>query len=194
MPGLPLKRRRLKLTDYRKRLKLILSGKPRLVVRGSNKNFQVQIVVAEPHGDRVLTSATTMELSKEYGWKAGRGNVPSAYLTGYLAGLKALQKNIEEAVLDTGLSKFIKGSRVSAAMKGALDAGLKVPHGEDVFPEEERIKGIHIARYADSLQKMDPELYRRTFSAYLAGGIKPEGLPEHFESIKAEIDRSFGRG
>ncbi|MEM2926103.1 MAG: 50S ribosomal protein L18 [Candidatus Bathyarchaeia archaeon] len=194
MPGLPLKRRRLKRTDYRKRLRLILSGKPRLVVRGANKNYQVQAVVAEPQGDRVLASASTMELSKLYGWKASRGNIPSAYLAGYLLGLRALGKGIEEAVLDTGLARLIRGSRASAAMKGALDAGLKVPHGEDVFPDEERIRGIHIARYADSLQKMNPELYKKTFSAYLAGGIRPEELPQHFEATKTEIDKSFGRG
>lgn len=194
MARLPLKRRRLKRTDYRKRLRLILSGKPRLVVRGSNKNLQVQVIAAEPMGDKVLASASTMELSKEYGWRAGRGNVPGAYLVGYLAGLRALQKGVEKVVLDTGLARFIKGSRPSSALKGILDAGLKVPHGEGVFPDEDRIRGVHIARYADSLQKKDPELYKRTFSAYLAGGVRPEELPEHFEVVKAGIDRSFGRG
>lgn len=194
MARLPLRRRRLKRTDYRKRLKLILSGKPRLVVRSSNKNCQVQVIVAEPVGDRVLASASTKELSREYGWRAGRGNVPSAYLTGYLAGLRALQKGVAEAILDMGLAKFIRGSRASAALKGALDAGLRVSYGEGVLPEEDRAKGVHIAKYADSLQKSDPELYKRAFSAYLAGGIRPEELPRHLEAVMAKIDNSFGKG
>jgi len=47
----------------------------------------------------------------------------------------------------------VKGSRVFAALKGAVDAGLKVPHSESILPDESRIKGEHIAAYAKSLDE-----------------------------------------
>jgi large subunit ribosomal protein L18 len=87
--SVPYRRRREGKTDYRKRKALILSRKPRLVVRGTLKNIIVQVVVAKPHGDEVLVSAHSRELLKNYGWKAPRGNLPAAYLTGLLCGLKA---------------------------------------------------------------------------------------------------------
>ena len=39
----------------------------------------------------------------------------------------------------------IKGSRIYAALKGILDAGLNIPHSDGIFPNEERIKGKHIS-------------------------------------------------
>jgi hypothetical protein len=31
-----------------------------------------------------------------------------------------------------------------AALKGAIDAGLKIPYNEEILPSEDRIKGEHI--------------------------------------------------
>ena len=31
-----------------------------------------------------------------------------------------------------------------AALKGMVDAGLGVPHSEDIFPSEDRLAGAHI--------------------------------------------------
>ena len=31
-----------------------------------------------------------------------------------------------------------------AALRGMVDAGLDVPHGADVLPDDDRINGIHI--------------------------------------------------
>jgi large subunit ribosomal protein L18 len=50
----PLKRRRMGVTNYRKRRKLIMSKLPRLVVRKTNKHIIAQIVVARPQGDETL--------------------------------------------------------------------------------------------------------------------------------------------
>jgi len=33
---------------------------------------------------------------------------------------------------------------VFAALKGMVDAGLEIPHGDSVLPEEDRINGAHI--------------------------------------------------
>ncbi len=134
------KRKRQGKTNYNKRRKLTLSNKPRLVVRRSNKNVIVQIIQYNPDGDKVLSTATTKEIQR-LGWKTARRNTPAAYLTGLLCGKKA---NVKEAILDIGLNEPIKGSIIYAALKGVIDAGIKVPHSKEIFPSEDRIKGKHI--------------------------------------------------
>ncbi|MGB9683950.1 MAG: 50S ribosomal protein L18 [Candidatus Bathyarchaeales archaeon] len=191
--SVPYRRRREGKTNYRKRKALVISGKPRLVVRGTLKNMVVQIIAAKPHGDEVLTSAHSKELLKKYGWKAPRGNLPAAYLTGFLCGLKAKTKGIKEAVLDTGLHSPTKGARIFAALKGVLDAGLAVPHGEEKLPDEKRIQGMHIAQYAKTLSA-NTEKYMTYFSKYLENKVPPESLPEHFEEVKKTVIAAFKGG
>ena len=36
------------------------------------------------------------------------------------------------------------GNRVFAALKGMVDAGLEVPHGDSVLPDDDRVNGAHI--------------------------------------------------
>ncbi|MGD0071060.1 MAG: 50S ribosomal protein L18 [Candidatus Bathyarchaeia archaeon] len=187
-----LRRRREGKTDYQARKALVISGKPRLVTRASLKNVTVQIIVAKPHGDEVLAAANSRELVKNYGWKAPTGNVPAAYLTGLLCGLKAKAKDVEEAILDIGLVSPTKGSKVFAALSGVLDAGVDVPHSEEKIVKE-RNKGEHIAKYAKSLGAGSEE-YSTKFSKYTAQGVAPEKIPEHFNKVKAEITGSFKKG
>jgi large subunit ribosomal protein L18 len=189
----PHRRRREGKTNYRKRKALILSRKPRLVVRGSLKNVIVQMIEAKPKGDEVLVSAHSRELLKKFGWKAPRGNVPAAYLTGLLCGLRAKAKGISEAVLDIGLHSPTKGARVFAALKGVLDAGLTVPHGEEKLPDEDRIRGVHIAQYA-KLLSANAEKYMTVFSKYLENKLPPEQLPEHFAEVKKAVVAAFEGG
>ncbi|MBS7616734.1 50S ribosomal protein L18 [Candidatus Bathyarchaeota archaeon] len=189
----PYRRRREGKTDYRKRKALVISGKPRLVVRGSLKNVTVQVIIAKPQGDEVLVSAHSRELIKKYGWKAHGGNVPAAYLTGLLCGLKAKTKGLDEVVPDIGLHSPTKGARVFAALKGVLDAGLNVPCDEEKLPDEKRIKGENIAQYAKSLSA-DAEKYAAFFSAYLKNNVKPESLPEHFMEVKKAVVSAFKGG
>ena len=189
--SVPFRRRREGKTDYRARRALILSKMPRIVARGSLKHMTVQVVNAKVEGDEVLASAHSKELVRDYGWKGACGNVPAAYLTGLLCGLKALQKGIKKAILDIGLRTPVKGSRVFAVLKGALDAGLEVPHSEEVLPDDSRIRGEHIANYAKMLASENPEEYNRRFSEYLAKKLKPEKLPEHFAKVKEKILAAF---
>lgn len=147
---IPYRRRREDKTNYKKRLKLLLGNKPRLVMRKSLKNFLVQIIEYNPTGDKVLVSASTKEL-KKYSWDFTGGNIPSAYLVGLLVGKKAVVKKCKTAILDVGLQSPMKGTRLYAALKGAVDAGMDIPHEADVFPSEDRIKGQHIA--SNPLQK-----------------------------------------
>ncbi len=184
-----LRRRREGKTDYQARKGLVISGKPRLVTRQSLKNVNVQIVVAKPHGDEILAAANSRQLVKVFGWKAPTGNMPTAYLTGLLCGLRAKAKGIKEAILDIGLIAPTKGAKIFAALNGVLDAGLEVPHNEEKIVKE-RIKGEHIAKYAKSLGT-DSEEHNKKFSKYSATGIAPEKISDHFNKVKAEIIASF---
>ena len=190
----PLRRRREGKTDYRLRKKLILSGLPRLVVRGSLKHFTVQVTKAEINGDRVLASAHTKQLVRDFGWRGACGNIPAAYLTGLLAGLRAVNNGIKKAVLDIGLFSPIKGSRVFAALKGAIDAGMEIPCSEEVLPDEDRILGKHIADYALKLLESNADEYNKRFSQYLSNNLPPEKLPEHVEDVKNKILAALKEG
>jgi large subunit ribosomal protein L18 len=184
----PPRRRREGKTDYQARKALVLSGRPRLVARNTVKNVVAQIIVAKPHGDEVSVTAHSRELRK-YGWKAPTGNVPAAYLTGLLCGLKAKTKGVKEAILDIGLIAPTKGAKIFATLSGILDAGVAVPHDEGKMVRE-RIEGKHIAKYGKSLEG-DSEVYSAKFSKYVEQKLSPEKLPEHFLKVKAEIIKSF---
>ena len=186
----PFRRRREGKTNYRRRKALVLSGLPRLVVRRTLKRVLAQVVKAEIVGDKVLASADSSELARKFGWSGSRSNLPAAYLTGLLCGFRALQAGVKEAVLDTGLQAPTKGSRIFAALKGVVDAGVSVPHDESILPSEERIQGQHIVEYAKQLAS-DPEAYKTRFSEQLARGLPPEELTEHFFSVKEKIISSF---
>lgn len=161
---MPFKRRRLGKTDYNKRLKLLLSKKPRLVVRKSLKYIRAQIVEFDMTGDKTIAAASSEEL-KKLGWKFSGDSLPAAYLTGLLIGKKAVKKGVKEAILDSGLYSSTSGNRIYAVVKGAIDAGLKIPVSEEILPKEERIKGLHISNYLE----------------------KFKDLPEQFEKIKKKV-------
>jgi large subunit ribosomal protein L18 len=185
------RRRREGKTDYYVRMKLLRSGKPRLVVRKTLNSMVVQVTNAKPEGDHVIASAFSKELRKQ-GWLGGSGNTPSAYLTGYLAGLRASKKGVKEAVLDLGLGSPSSGSRIFAALKGFVDAGVNVSHDKSILPSEERIRGEHIASYAKGLSQSNPEYYQKRFSDYLKKGLDPQRLPKHFSEVKEKANQSVG--
>ncbi len=146
---LPFKRRRKNITDYRTRLNLLRANIPRAVVRKTLQNTIVQIVNFEAIGDKIISSATAIEL-KKYGWSYSTKTVPAAYLAGYLAGKRAIKKGIEKAVLDIGRQVPSKGGRVFAALQGMLDAGLLIPHSEDKLPDADRLSGKHLNKDMES--------------------------------------------
>jgi len=181
------RRRREGKTDYRKRLKLLKSGLPRLVVRRGIWNFTVQLVEYEENGDRTIFTVHSKILYKKFGWLAHRGNTPTAYLSGLVAGYEALKRGYKKAILDIGRHSATRGSSVFAVLKGALDAGLEIPHSPDKIPSEDRIIGKHIEEYAKYLLKNDPDRYKRQFSNYLKVGLKPEEFTKYFMEVKEKI-------
>jgi large subunit ribosomal protein L18 len=178
----PTRRRREGKTDYQARKALVLSGKPRLVVRSSLRHIVAQVVTAKPEGDIVVASAHSKELQTRFGWKASTGNASSAYLTGLLCAVKAKSKGVEEAILDIGLAAPTKGSNVFAALNGFVDGGISVPYDEEKIVKE-RVTGANIAEYVKKLG----DAAATRFSQYYARGLSPEKLPEHFEEVKSRI-------
>ncbi len=177
------RRRREGKTDYGARFKLIGLDKDRMVARITNNHVIAQIIKVSPEGDETVISAHSNELSKK-GWLGSTKNISAAYLTGFLCGKKAINEGVDGAVLDIGLKSPTKGTKVFAVLKGAVDAGLNIPHGEVVLPAEERIRGEHIAQYAESLSEDE---VNAKFSQYIQKGLSPKDLPDHFDEIKQKI-------
>src|SRR3989344_5855011 len=165
-----LKRRRQNKTDYAKRVSYLKSNKLRMVIRLKNKNIILQIIKYDPKGDHTLVYVHSKEIEK-LGWKQTKGNIPSSYLSGFLLGKKAVNNNIKEAILDLGLHKASPKSRIYAALKGALDAGLQIPHSKEVLPDEDTVSGKKIAEYLKILSKSNE---KKIFSNYAKLNIKAE--------------------
>lgn len=175
------RRRRENRTNFARRLALIKSGLPRMVVRRGSTSLVVQFVEYTPTGDRTIAGVNSASL-KKFKW-APRANVPTAYLAGLYAGMLAKKKGVKEFVLDTGLSAPVKNSIPFAAQKGALDSGLSSPHGEGLA-DESRISGAHVEEYAKSLPDSE---YNKRFSSYLKEGFRPREFISHFRASKEAI-------
>lgn len=163
----PFRRARIGKTDYRARKQMLISRIPRLVVRKSLKNMEIQVIVPGQKGDITLALANSNEL-KNYGYNGGTGNITAAYLTGLLIGYRAIKKGNAEAILDIGLYQATRGGRIFAALKGAVDSGLEIPHNPDIFPSDERITGKHIDEYRNT------------------------NIAEQFEAVKQKIQSESG--
>jgi large subunit ribosomal protein L18 len=140
----PFRRRREGKTDYRTRLKLLKSDRPRAVVRFSHGRVLVAVTGYDPVGDKILAAAESTELSRAGYPEHSLVSTPAAYLTGYLAGLRAKRSGHTEAVLDAGLRRPANGGRLLGALKGLLDAGVTIPHGTTGFPSVDRLNGTHL--------------------------------------------------
>ena len=201
------------------------SPKYRLVVRFTNKDITCQIVYAEVQGDRVMSVAYAHELPK-YGIKVGLTNYAAAYCTGLLLARRHLTKigladqyvgqedvngedyYVEEsgekrpfcALLDVGLKRTTTGARVFAAMKGACDGGLDVPHSESRYAGydagekkldseafRKRLFGGHVADYMRELKDNQPEKYENQFKKFIEQGIDSDKLEAMYANAHAAI-------
>ncbi len=142
----PMKRRRYGKTNYHNRLSLLISERDRIVVRKSTKGIIIQFIKHNSIGDQTFLSSISSELSK-YGYNYSKSNIPAAYLTGLLFGYKSIDNGYTSGILDIGLHPSTKGSKIYAALKGMVDAGLVIPHETSVFPDEDKINGNIISEY-----------------------------------------------
>jgi large subunit ribosomal protein L18 len=136
-----LRRLREEKTNYKKRGTMLMGKRDFITVNITNENTQVQVLKPGVTGDQVIASAHSRYLLDK-GWKGSRKSVPAAYLTGYIAGKKALGKGAKDAILYTGTRRYTQ--RMAAALKGVVDAGVQVPSDSETFPPEERINGEHL--------------------------------------------------
>ena len=175
-----------------------------------------QIAYATIKGDKILTAAESTEL-KRFGLTAGLTNYASAYATGLLVARRLLKtigldklypgaKKIDGAdysvvdetkekrpflaVLDVGLARTTIGNKVFAALKGAVDGGLYVPHNNRRFPgfkkvgdeekydanvHRDKIFGTTIDKYMAHLKKQGEEAYKKQFKLWDAT-IQKDGV------------------
>jgi len=198
------------------------SPKYRLVVRFTNTDVICQIVYAKIQGYFILASAYSHELPR-YGIKLGLTNWAAAYATGLLVARRLLTMikladryqgvvepdgtlSLTEATgeggprpfkcfLDVGLRRTTTGARLFAALKGASDGGLHIPHSENRFPGYDAesksldssvlrkyIYGGHVAEYMRYLDENNESKYKRHFSQYINAGI----CADHLEGIYKE--------
>uniref|UniRef100_A0A7S0S127 Large ribosomal subunit protein uL18 C-terminal eukaryotes domain-containing protein n=1 Tax=Chlamydomonas leiostraca TaxID=1034604 RepID=A0A7S0S127_9CHLO len=198
--------------------------KYRLVVRFSNKDVTCQIVYSTIQGDVVVAAAYAHELP-EYGLKVGLTNYSAAYCVGLLVARRVLAKfgladtykgceepdgedyNVEAVddgprpfycLLDTGLKRTSTGSKVFAALKGALDGGLDIPHNEkrfvgfadkklDAETLQKYIYGGHVAEYQETMQEEEPEKYQSHFAKYVEEGVEPDDLEDLYKEVHSKI-------
>jgi len=136
-----LRRIRNEKTNYAKRKNMLIGKKDFITIQISNENIQVQIHKPDITGDKVLASSHSRFLLNK-NWKGSRKNIPASYLTGYLAGKKAITKGVTNAIIYTGTRKYTQ--RMAAAVKGVIDSGMEVPADSESFPKDQRINGEHL--------------------------------------------------
>merc|ERR1712017_41308 len=206
--------------------------KYRFVVRFTNKDIVCQVVSSKIKGDTCHCAAYAHELPK-YGLKVGLTNYSAAYCVGLLCARRLLKKygldsnfegntevtaeyessfwhgndedgpNAFRALLDVGLKRTTLGSKIFAAMKGAFDGGLEIPHNEKKFygydPDEgeydaeanrERILGGHVSAYMASMQEEEPEEYEKKFKKYIDAGVDADGMEDMYLAVHKKIRES----
>jgi len=105
-----------------------------------------------------------------------------------------------KALLDVGIKTCTTGNRVFAAMKGATDGGLDVPHNHkrfagfdketkefDAEAMKDRIFGAHVSEYMEKLMDEDNAKYQVLFSDYIKAGVEPDGMEELYGKVHEAI-------
>jgi len=174
-----------------------------------------------------MTAAYSHEL-KKYGIKAGLKNYSAAYATGLLIARRVLtllglsesytgqtkpdgkyfivdetgERRPFYVLLDVGLNRTTTGSKIFAALKGAADGGLEIPHGKEMKPFpgynsstgkfdsrvlRKYIFGGHVAEYMKKLKEDDPDAFKRQFSDYIKAGVAAEQIEAMWTQAHAAI-------
>ena len=143
------RRKREHKTDYGIRLKLLKSGKARVVFRKTNKYVLAQYISSIHAQDKIVFEASSKELLK-HGWpKEAAGslkNISASYLTGLLIGKKIEKAKVEKPIIDFGMLRVLHKSKLYAFIKGVTDAGVEISCNEEAFPSDNRIQGKHLKK------------------------------------------------
>merc|ERR1712023_602799 len=143
------KRRREGKTDYYARKRLVTQDKNkfgtpkyRFVVRFTNKDIICQVVSSKIKGDICHCAAYCVgllcarRLLQKYGLDEkfeGTEEVTAEFEDCFVIGEDEDGPSAFHALLDVGLKRTTLGSKIFAAMKGAFDGGLEIPHNEKKF-------------------------------------------------------------
>merc|ERR1711939_42000 len=213
------KRRREGKTDYYARKRLVTQDKNkfgtpkyRFVVRFTNKDIICQVVSSKIKGDICHCAAYCVgllcarRLLKKLGLDTkfvGTEEVTAEYEDCYVhneedEGEDA--QNAFHALLDVGLKRTTLGSKIFAAMKGAFDGGLEIPHNQKKFygydadekeysaeDNRERILGGHVSSYMEGLKEEEPEEYEEKFKKYIQKGVDAEGMEDMYLNVHKAI-------
>ena len=171
------------------------------MVRKTNRKIITQVIYQTIQGDKILAQAISPEL-KRFGLDAGLANYSASYATGLLCarrlltqlGLADMYKGVEnvdgelfdvyeqnqvkekrpfKAVLDVGLYRTTTGNKTFAAMKGAVDGGLYIPHNT------KRFAGYHIVKIAAQTGKKGKVVEK----GKKEGKFDPKELREHIFGV-----------
>ena len=105
-----------------------------------------------------------------------------------------------KAMLDIGLVNTTVGNKVFAALKGAVDGGLYVPHSDkrfsgydassgelDAEAHRARILGDHVKEWMEEMEEEDHEKYQKSFSQYIKAGVSADDLEELYLGVHKAI-------
>merc|ERR1711871_577350 len=206
------------------------SPKYRFVVRFSNKDISCQVVSSKIAGDVTHCAAYAHELTRyglpvghtNYaaayctGLLCARRLLNKYGLDSKFPGTTEVTAEFDEcyvhneededgpsafhALLDVGLKRTTLGSKIFAAMKGAFDGGLEIPHNEKKFygydadekeydaeANRERILGGHVAQYMNSLEEEEPEEFAEKFKKYIDAGWTADEMEDKYLAVHKAI-------
>ncbi len=154
MKILPKRRRAEGKTNYLRRKRMLEGKKPRIVIRKSNRYLALQYVESKAAQDKIKVGVGTKDLLK-HGWPKDKSGSLKSLAACYLAGLlfgEKIKNEEETAIIDIGLIRSTKGSRIYAAVKGIVDAKANIIFNEKVFPDEKRIKTNNVKDFFDKVK------------------------------------------
>lgn len=118
----------------------------------------------------------------------------------YVEGVEEGERKPFRAYLDIGIRTASRGHRVFAAMKGASDGGMDIPHNARRFPGydpdaktfdadelKDRIMGAHITAYMEEMEEDDEENYQKFFKGYLDNDLDGGDIEAMYEAAHTAI-------
>jgi len=159
--------------------------------------YATGLLLARRHLQKFNLDTTYVGKEKVTGeyWKYGDAEDEDPSTVAYEEGPKPFR-----CLLDVGLQRTTRGARVFAAMKGAADGGLDIPHSPSRLigydPKKEALDskklrkhllGGHVADYMKKLQKDNPEKFKKQFSQYISNKVEPAGIEAMYTKAHAAI-------
>ena len=129
-----------------------------MVFRKSNRYVLAQYVSSTHAQDKIEFGISSRDLVK-YGWPkdfpGGLKSIPASYLIGFLIGKRIIKESLEIPILDFGMQRALHKTKLYAFLKGLIDGGVKIKHDEELFPDENRIKGKHMKKdFSDTFDQI----------------------------------------